>query len=98
MSTSNSAESESKGKFCDSVKTMEEFIPCPPSSQSKPFTPSDKVRTFPHDPNDLLPVSELLCFEPLQVFDLCSYKVFCKVTSASFIDSVYSNASSAVLV
>ena len=101
---------KAKAEFCGSVKTVEEFIPHPQYPVTIPSTSGisvkaiaqaicsgrKKVHTSPHD---LVPVSELLCFEPLQFYniqclvDLYSDKHhFCKVTS-SFIESVSSNIS-----
>ena len=89
---------------------VEEFIPHPQYPVTIPSTSGisvkaiaqaicsgrKKVHTSPHD---LVPVSELLCFEPLQfcniqcLVDLYSDKHhFCKVTS-SFIESVSSTIS-----
>ena len=101
---------KAKVEFCGSVKTVEEFISHPQYPVTIPSTSGisvkaiaqaicsgrKKVHTSPHD---LVPVSELLCFEPLQfcniqcLVDLYSGKhLFCKVTS-SFIESVSSNIS-----
>ena len=101
---------KAKAEFCGSVKMVGEFIPHPQCPVTIPSTSGisvkaiaqaicserKKVHTSPHD---LVPVSELLCFEPLQfcniqcLVDLYSDKhQFCKVTS-SFIESVSSNIS-----
>ena len=103
---------KAKTEFCGSIKTVEEFIPHP----QYPVTISStsgisvkaiaqaicsgrkKVHTSPHD---LVPVSELLCFEPLQfcniqcLVDLYSDKhLFCTVTSSSFVKSISPDISS----
>ena len=103
---------KAKAEFCGSVKTVEEFIPHPQYPVTIPSTSGisvkaiaqaicsgrKKVHTSPHD---LVPVSELLCFEPLQfcniqcLVDLYSDKhVFCTVTSSSFVKSISPDISS----
>ena len=103
---------KAKTEFCGSVKTVEEFIPHPQYPVTIPSTSGisvkaiaqaicsgrKKVHTSPHD---LVPVSELLCFEPLQfcniqcLVDLYSDKhVFCTVTSSSFVKSISPDISS----
>ena len=103
---------KAKAEFCGSVKTVEEFIPHPQYPVTIPSTSGisvkaiaqaicsgrKKVHTSPHD---LVPVSELLCFEPLQfcniqcLVDLYSDKhLFCTVTSSSFVKSISPDISS----
>ena len=103
---------KAKAEFCGSVKTVEEFIPHPQYPVTIPSTSGisvkaiaqaicsgrKKVHTSPHD---LVSVSELLCFEPLQfcniqcLVDLYSDKhVFCTVTSSSFVKSISPDISS----
>ena len=103
---------KAKAEFCGSVKMVEEFIPHPQYPVTIPSTSGisvkaiaqaicsgrKKVHTSPHD---LVPVSELLCFEPLQfcniqcLVDLYSDKnLFCKVTSSFFVKSISPDISS----
>ena len=103
---------KAKAEFCGSVKMVEEFIPHPQYPVTIPSTSGisvkaiaqaicsgrKKVHTSPHD---LVPVSELLCFEPLQfcniqcLVDLYSDKhVFCTVTSSYFVKSISPDISS----
>ena len=103
---------EAKAEFCGSVKMVEEFITHPQYPVTIPSTSGisvkaiaqaicsgrKKVHTSPHD---LVPVSELLCFEPLQfcniqcLVDFYSDKhVFYTVTSSSFVKSISPDISS----
>ena len=104
---------KAKAEFCGSVKTMEEFIPHPQYPVTIPSTSGISVKAITQaicsgdktvyhtSPHDRLPVSELLCFEPLQfcniqcLVDLYSDKhLFCTVTSSSFVKSISPDISS----
>ena len=104
---------KAKAEFCGSVKTVEEFIPHPQYPVTIPSTSGISVKAIAQaicsgdktvyhtSPHDRLPVSELLCFEPLQfcniqcLVDLYSDKhVFCTVTSSSFVKSISPDISS----
>ena len=103
---------KAKAEFCGSVKTVEEFIPHPQYPVTIPSTSGISVKAIAQaicsgrkkvyiSPHDLLPVSELLCFEPLQfcniqcLVDLYSDKhLFCTVTSSFFVKSISPDISS----
>ena len=104
---------KAKAEFCGSVKTVEEFIPHPQYPVTIPSTSGISVKAIAQaicsgdktvyhtSPHDRLPVSELLCFEPLQfcniqcLVDLYSDKhLFCTVTSSSFVKSISPDISS----
>ena len=102
---------EAKEEFCGSVKTVEEFVPHPQYPVTIPCTSGISVEDIAQaicsgrkklhlSPHRLIPVSELLCFEPFQfctpqcLVDLYSEDHLpCKVTS-SFIESFSSNITS----
>ena len=104
---------KAKAEFCGSVKMVEEFIPHPQYPVTIPSTSGISVKAIAQaicsgdktvyhtSPHDRLPVSELLCFEPLQfcniqcLVDLYSDKhLFCTVASSSFVKSISPDISS----
>ena len=102
---------EAKEEFCGSVKTVEEFVPHPQYPVTIPCTSGISVEDIAQaicsgrkklhlSAHHLIPVSELLCFEPFQfctpqcLVDLYSEDHLpCKVTS-SFIESFSSSITS----
>ena len=102
---------EAKAEFCGNVKTVEEFVPHPQYPVTIPCTSGISVEIIAQaicsgrkkvhiSAHHLIPVSELLCFEPFQfctpqcLVDLYSEDHLpCKVTS-SFIESFSSNITS----
>ena len=102
---------EAKKEFCGNVKTVEEFVPHPLYPVTIPCTSGISVEDIAQaicsgrkkvhiSAHHLIPVSELLCFEPFQfctpqcLVDLYSEDHLpCKVTS-SFIESFSSNITS----
>ena len=103
--------SGAKEEFCGSVKTVEEFVPHPQYPVTIPCTSGISVENIAQaicsgrkkvhiSAHYLIPVSELLCFEPFQfctpqcLVDLYSKdNLPCKVTS-SFVESFSSNITS----
>ena len=103
---------KAKAEFCGSVKMVEEFIPHPQYPVTIPSTSGISIKAIAQaicsgrkevhtSPHDLVLVSELLCFEPLQfcniqcLVDLYSDKhLFCTVTSSSFVKSISPDISS----
>ena len=102
---------KAKAEFCGSVKTVEEFVPHPQYPVTIPCTSGISVEIIAQgicsgrkkvhiSAHHLIPISELLCFEPFQfcthqcLVDLYSKDhLTCKVTS-SFIESFSSNITS----
>ena len=102
---------KAKAEFCGSVKTVEEFVPRPQYPVTIPCTSGisvenmaqaicsgrKKVHVFAHH---LIPVSELLCFEPFQfcthqcLVDLYSKDHLTRNLTSSFIESFSSNITS----
>ena len=102
---------KAKGELCGSVKTVEEFVPRPQYPVTIPCTSAISVECIAQaicsgrkkvhiSAHTLIPVSELLCFEPFQfcthqcLVDLYSKDhLSCNLTS-SFIESFSSNITS----
>ena len=100
-----------KGEFCGSVKTVEEFVPRPQYPVTIPCTSGISVESIARaicsgeeevhiSAHTLIPVSELLCFEPFQfcthqcLVDLYSKDHLSRNLTSSFIDSFSSNITS----
>ena len=95
---------KAKAEFCGSVKTVEEFVPRPQYPVTIPCTSGISVENIAQaicsgeeevhiSAHTLIPVSELLCFEPFQfcthqcLVDLYSKDHLSRNLTSSFIDS-----------
>ena len=102
---------KAKAEFCGSVKTVEEFVPRPQYPVTIPCTSGISVESIAQaicsgrkkvhiSAHTLIPVSELLCFEPFQfcthqcLVDLYSKDHLSRNLTSSFIDSFSSNITS----
>ena len=102
---------KAKGEFCGSVKTVEEFVPRPQYPVTIPCTSGISVESIAQaicsgrkkvhiSAHHLIPVSELLCFEPFQfcthqcLVDLYSKDHLSRNLTSSFIESFSSNITS----
>ena len=102
---------KAKGELCGSVKTVEEFVPRPQYPVTIPCTSAISVESIAQaicsgrkkvhiSAHTLIPVSELLCFEPFQfcthqcVVDLYSKDHLSRNLTSSFIESFSSNITS----
>ena len=102
---------KAKAEFCGSVKTVEEFVPRPQYPVTIPCTSGISVENIAQaicsgeeevhiSAHTLIPVSELLCFEPFQfcthqcLVDLYSKDHLSRNLTSSFIDSFSSNITS----
>ena len=100
-----------KAEFCGSVKTVEEFVPRPQYPVTIPCTSAISVENIAQaicsgrkkvhvSAHHLIPVSELLCFEPFQfcthqcLVDLYSKDHLSRNLTSSFIESFSSNITS----
>ena len=102
---------KAKGELCGSVKTVEELVPRPQYPITIPCTSGISVESIAQaicsgrkkvhiSAHTLIPVSELLCFEPFQfcthqcLVDLYSKDHLTRNLTSSFIDSFSSNITS----
>ena len=102
---------KAKAEFCGSVKTLEEFVPRPQYPVTIPCTSGISVENIAQaicsgrkkvhiSAHHLIPVSELLCFEPFQfcthqcLIDLYSKDHISRNLTSSFIESFSSNITS----
>ena len=102
---------KAKAEFCGSVKTVEEFVPHPQYPVTIPCTSGISVENIAQaicsgeeevhiSAHTLIPVSELLCFEPFQfcthqcLVDLYSKDHISRNLTSSFIESFSSNITS----
>ena len=102
---------KAKAEFCGSVKTVEEFVPRPQYPVTIPCTSGISVENIAQaicsgeeevhiSAHTLIPVSELLCFEPFQfcthqcLVDLYSKDHLSRNLTSSFIESFSSNITS----
>ena len=102
---------KAKAEFCGSVKTVEEFVPHPQYPVTIPCTSGISVENIARticsgrkkvyiSAHTLIPVSELLCFEPFQfctyqcLVDLYSKDHLSRNLTSSFIESFSSNITS----
>ena len=102
---------KAKAEFCGSVKTVEEFVPRPQYQVTIPCTSGISVENIAQaicsgeeevhiSAHTLIPVSELLCFEPFQfcthqcLVDLYSKDHLSRNLTSSFIESFSSNITS----
>ena len=102
---------KAKAEFCGSVKTVEEFVPHPQYPVTIPCTSAISVENIAQaicsgrkkvhiSAHTLIPVSELLCFEPFQfcthqcLVDLYSKDHLSRNLTSSFIESFSSNITS----
>ena len=102
---------KAKAEFCGSVKTVEEFVPHPQYPVTIPCTSAISVENIAQaicsgeeevhiSAHTLIPVSELLCFEPFQfcthqcLVDLYSNDHLSRNLTSSFIESFSSNITS----
>ena len=102
---------KAKAEFCGSVKTVEKFVPHPQHLITIPCTSGISVENIAHalcsgskkvhiSAHTLIPVSELLCFEPFQfcthqcLVDLYSKDHLSRNLTSSFIESFSSNITS----
>ena len=102
---------KAKAEFCGSVKTVEEFVPRPQYPVTIPCTSGISVESIAQaicsgrkkvhiSAHTLIPVSELLCFEPFQfcthqcLVDLYSKDHLSRNLTSSFIESFSSNITS----
>ena len=102
---------KAKAEFCGSVKTVEEFVPRPQYPVTIPCPSGISVENIAQaicggrkkvhiSAHTLIPVSELLCFEPFQfcthqcLVDLYSKDHLSHNLTSSFIDSFSSNITS----
>ena len=102
---------KAKAEFCGSVKTVEEFVPHPHYPVPIPCTSGISIESIANaicsgrkkvhiSAHRLIPVSELLCFEPFQfctlqcLVDLYSKQHLCFIVASSFIEFLSSNVTS----